>query len=75
MAYTDFLGIERLDHWRGKLCQADSGGAICRALSYLRGDLLDTVLRVFQVEQGFEALPYASYCTPLLVECTSVPVL
>jgi hypothetical protein len=55
MAYADFLCIERLDHRRGKLGQADSGGAICRALSNLCRDLLDAVLRVFQVEQGFES--------------------
>ena len=58
MAYADLLGIERLDHRRGKLGQADSGGAICGRLSNLRGDLLDAVLRVFQVEQGFEALRF-----------------
>jgi hypothetical protein len=58
VAYADFLGIERLDHWRGKFGQTDSLRAICRALSDLRGDLLDTVLRVFQVEQCFESLRF-----------------
>ena len=56
MAYADFLGIERLDHWRGKFGQADSLRAICWRFSNLRGDLLDAVLRVFQVEQGLESL-------------------
>jgi hypothetical protein len=71
MAYADLLGIERLDDWRGKFRQPNSGGAICRALSDFCRDLLDAVLRVFQVEQGFESLDYASYCTSLLVGCTS----
>ena len=56
MSYADFLDIERLDHWRGKLRKPNSGGAICRAFSNFRRDLLDAVLRVFQVEQGFESL-------------------
>ena len=56
MAYADFLGIERLYHWRGKFGQSDAGRAICRRFANLRGDLLDAVLRVFQVEQGFESL-------------------
>ena len=30
MAYADFLGIERLDHWRGKFCQPNSGGLCCQ---------------------------------------------
>ena len=30
MSYADFLGIERIDHGRGKLRQSNSGGAICR---------------------------------------------
>jgi len=63
MAYTNFLGIESLNHWRGKFRQADSGGAICRAFADLRSDLLDAVLRVFQVEQGFESLEVSSNYT------------
>ena len=56
MAYADFLGIERIDHWRGKFRQSNSGRAIRRRFPNFRGDLLDAVLRVFQVEQGFESL-------------------
>lgn len=56
MAHADFLGIECLDNWRGKLGQTDSLRTICRCLSNFRGDLLDAVLRVFQVEQSFETL-------------------
>jgi hypothetical protein len=29
VAYADFLGIECLDDWRGKLGQADPGGLCC----------------------------------------------
>jgi len=56
MAYADFLGIERLDHGRGKLGQTDSLRTICGRFSNLRSDLFDAVLRVFQVEQRFKAL-------------------
>ena len=58
MAYTDFLCIKCFDHWRGKFCQPNSGGAICRTLPDLRGDLLNAVLRVFQVKQSFESLRF-----------------
>ena len=58
MSYADLLGIERLDHWRGKLGQTDSLRTICWCLSNFRGDLLDAVLRVFQVKQDFESLRF-----------------
>ena len=58
MSYAYFFGIESLDHWRGKLGQTNTGGAICRALSNLRRDLLYAVLRVFQVKQRFESLRF-----------------
>jgi hypothetical protein len=29
VAYADFLGIERLDHWRGKFGQSNSGRLCC----------------------------------------------
>ena len=61
MAYANFFGIERFDNWRGKLRQSDAGRAICRALSDLRGDLLDAVLRVFQVEQSLESLRFLQW--------------
>ena len=56
MSYADFLGIERIDHGRGKLRQSNSGGAICGRLPNFCRDLLDALFRVFQVEQGFESL-------------------
>jgi hypothetical protein len=58
MAYADLLGIERLDHWRGKLGQTDSLRTICWRFSNLCGDLLDAVFRVFQIKQGFESLRF-----------------
>jgi ATP-dependent DNA helicase RecG len=57
------LGIERLDHRRGKLGEPNSGSAVCRTLSDLCRDLLDAVLRVLQVEQGFESLEVSSNYT------------
>jgi hypothetical protein len=56
MAYADFLGIERLDHWRGKFRQTDTRGAVRWRLTHFCRDLLDAVLRVFQVKQDFESL-------------------
>jgi hypothetical protein len=56
VAYADFVGIERRDHWSGKLRQANSGSAICRGFAYLGRDLLDAALRVVQVKEGFESL-------------------
>jgi hypothetical protein len=53
MSNADLLGIESLDHWRGKLGLTDSLRTICWCFSNFRGDLLDAVLRVFQDEQGF----------------------
>jgi hypothetical protein len=53
MSNANLFGIESLDHWRCKLGQTDSLRTICWRFSNFRGDLLDAVLRVFQVEQGF----------------------
>ena len=56
VAHADFLGIERIHHRRGKFRQSNSGGAIRRRFPNFRRDLLNAVLRVFQVEQGLETL-------------------
>ena len=58
MSYADFLGIERIDHGRGKLRQSNSSGTICRRFPNFCRDLLDAVFRVFQVKQGFESLRF-----------------
>jgi hypothetical protein len=34
VAYADFLGIERLDYWRGKFGQSNSGG-LCFVVAYV----------------------------------------
>jgi hypothetical protein len=52
MAYADLLGIERFDHRRDKLRQADTRGTVRGRFANLRGNLLNVVLRVFQVEQA-----------------------
>jgi hypothetical protein len=53
VAYADLLRVERLDHWRGKHSQSDSGSTVRGRFSHLGRDLLDAVFRVFQVEQSF----------------------
>jgi hypothetical protein len=58
MAYADLLGIERFDHRRDKLHQADTRGTVRGRFANLRGNLLNVVLRVFQVEQGLESLRF-----------------
>jgi hypothetical protein len=34
MSYTNFFRIERLDHWRSKLRQSNSGG-LCFVVAYV----------------------------------------
>jgi hypothetical protein len=45
MAYADLLGIERFDHRRDKLRQADTRGTVRGRFANLRGNLLNVVLR------------------------------
>jgi len=53
---ADLLAIECFDRARDKLGQAEARRHISRTLARLRGDLLYAVFRLFQVEQGAEAV-------------------
>jgi hypothetical protein len=50
VAHANLLGIERLDHWRGKFRQSNTGGAVRWRLTNFCRDLFDAVLRIFQVK-------------------------
>ena len=57
MAYADFFGIENLRPLARIVPSSElSSCAICRRFAHFCRDLLDAVLRVIQVEQGFESL-------------------
>ena len=56
MAYANFVFAECLGNGGGEFGQLDALSAIGGRFSRLRRDLLNAVLRVVQVEQGFETL-------------------
>ena len=72
MAGCDALLLEGFSHFGDELEQSEAGIDEAIALArFLRKDG-DIIAR--QVEQPLKPLDYASYCTSLLVACTSVPV-
>jgi hypothetical protein len=56
MSDADLLGIEGLDDGCGELGEFEAGGDIGRTLARLCGNLLDAVLRFFQIEKSAKAL-------------------
>ena len=52
MTDADFIAIERFDRCRNEVDQFEPGGNEGRWFSCLRGDLLDGVGRLFQIEQA-----------------------
>ena len=72
MAYANLIFGKRLDDFRREFSKLDSLRDVAGRLAHFRGDLLDGVFRLFQIEQGAEALNYASYCTSMLAQCRFV---
>jgi hypothetical protein len=58
MTDTDVLTVERIYDGLRQFGQAQPRGHIHRTLARLRGNLFDAVLRLFQVEEGAEAVGF-----------------
>lgn len=56
MTLANLVGMEPLDHLSGKFSQSDTGSAVRWRLTHCCRDLIDALLRVFQVEQGFKSM-------------------
>jgi hypothetical protein len=69
MSDTNLLGVESIDHGCGEVGEFDASGDIGWALARLRGDLLDAVLRLLQIEERAKAqrLFERMYVAPLQV--------
>jgi hypothetical protein len=72
MAGGDALFLKCFGHFGNELKHGEASIDETVALARLVGKGRNIVTR--EIEQPLKALDYASYCTSLLVECTSVPV-